>query len=171
MKKLIIDSNRCMGCHQCELACSFRKIKKFSPYDSRIQIDTREDRCQAIPVVCMQCKDAPCVDVCPVEAIQLDPRTGAYKVDEDLCFGCDLCTMECPFGAIAPDRSSGLALKCDLCDGNPACVTVCASDALRFEDIVHARASLRKKMTDKNRASLTREGAGLPSDLPKLVGG
>lgn len=170
MKKLIVDSYRCTGCHQCELACSFRKLRKFSPCDSRIQIDTWEDRCVSIPVVCMQCSDAPCERACPVDAIHMDPNTGAYKVDEDLCIGCDLCTKKCPIAAIVTDRYSDKAVKCDLCDGNPACVAVCASGALKYADIIHARAGLRLNVTAQIKASLTGEGVALPSGLTKLGG-
>ena len=170
MKTLIIDSNRCTGCHQCELACSFRKLRKFSPYDSRIQVSTWEDRCLSIPVVCMQCEDAPCARVCPVGAIQLNPETRAYEVDEDRCLGCKMCSLVCPFSAIVPDRYTGKAIKCDLCKGDPACVAVCAPDALRFEEDVHARAGQRREAAAQIRTSILGEGAVVPSGLEKLGG-
>lgn len=171
MKTLIIDLNRCTGCRQCELACSFRKLRKFSPCDSRIQIVTSEDRCLSIPVVCMQCKDAPCVRVCPVGAIQLDSGTGAYKVDSDRCLGCRMCSLVCPFAAIVSDRQSGKAIKCDLCDGNPACEAVCAPGALRFDVEAHAADSVRRSATDAIRSSISGNGAvGPPSGLTKLGG-
>jgi Fe-S-cluster-containing hydrogenase component 2 len=171
MKALIIDIDRCTGCHQCELACSYRKLEKFSPCDSRIQIVTSEDRCLSIPVVCLQCKDAPCIRVCPVGAIQLDTGTGAYTVDADRCFGCRMCSLVCPFAAITTDRHSGKAIKCDLCDGNPACEVVCATGALRFEVEAHAADSLKRSATDAIRSNILGNGAvGLPSGLTKLGG-
>ena len=171
MKTLIIEIDRCTGCHQCELACSFRKLRKFSPCDSRIQIVTSEDRCLSIPVVCLQCTDAPCVRVCPVGAIQLDSGTGAYKVDRDRCLGCRMCSLVCPFAGVTTDRHSGKAIKCDLCDGNPACEAVCAPGALRFEVEAHAADSLRRSATDGIRSNISGNGAvGLPSGLTKLGG-
>ena len=171
MKTLIIDINRCTGCHQCELACSFRKLRRFSPCDSRIQVVTYEDRCLSIPVVCLQCRDAPCVRVCPVGAIQLDSDTGAHKVDDDRCLGCRMCSLVCPFAAITSDRHSGKAIKCDLCDGNPACEAVCAPGALRFEVEVHAADSLRRSATDAVRSNISGSAVvGLPSGLTKLGG-
>ena len=109
--------------------------------------------------------------VCPVGAIQLDPGTGAYVVDSDRCFGCRMCSLVCPFAAITSDRRSGKAIKCDLCDGNPACVAVCAPEALRFDVQTHAADSLRRSATDAIRSNISEGGAvGLPSGLTKLGG-
>jgi Fe-S-cluster-containing hydrogenase component 2 len=152
-KTLIIDSNRCTGCHQCELACSFRKLRKFSPYDSRIQVSSWEDRCLSVPVVCMQCEDN---------------ETGAYEVDDDRCLGCKMCSIVCPFSAVVPDRYTGKAIKCDLCKGDPACAAVCAPDALRFEEDVHARAGQRRQVAAQVRALMLGEEPAIPSGLEKL---
>jgi Fe-S-cluster-containing hydrogenase component 2 len=109
--------------------------------------------------------------VCPVGAIQLDAATGAYKVDNDRCFGCRMCSLVCPFAAISSDRQTGKAIKCDLCDGNPACEAVCAPGALRFDEQDHAADSLRRGATDAIRSSISGDGTvGLPSGLTKLGG-
>jgi Fe-S-cluster-containing hydrogenase component 2 len=171
MKALNIDIDRCTGCHQCELACSFRKLRKFSPCDSRIQIVSSEDRCLSIPVVCLQCRDAPCARVCPVGAIRLDSGTGAYTVDDDRCLGCRMCSLVCPFASITSDRQSGKAIKCDLCDGNPACEAVCAPGALSFEVERRAADNLRRSVTETIRSVISGNGAtALPSGLTKLGG-
>lgn len=39
-----------------------------------------------------------CIDVCPVEAIELDDDIA--KVDEDTCTDCGACVDECPNEAI-----------------------------------------------------------------------
>ena len=171
MKALIIDIDRCTGCHQCELACSFRKLRKFSPCDSRIQIVTTEDRCLSIPVVCMQCAEAPCVRVCPVGAIQFDSGTGAYRIDDARCLGCRMCALVCPFAAVASDRNTGKAIKCDLCDGDPACEAVCAPGALRFEVESLGADGLRRSATESIRSGvLGSDAAGPPPGLTKLGG-
>ncbi|MCS7131978.1 MAG: hypothetical protein NZ934_04555, partial [Hadesarchaea archaeon] len=38
----------------------------------------------------------------------------------------------CPFGAIALHPSKGVAIKCDLCGGDPACVKQCMPGALKL---------------------------------------
>lgn len=46
---------------------------------------------------CTGCND--CVQVCPVEAIQL--KDDVAVIDEDTCTECSLCVDECPSGAIS----------------------------------------------------------------------
>jgi molybdopterin-containing oxidoreductase family iron-sulfur binding subunit len=53
---------------------------------------------QALPVLCMQCDEPSCMEVCPTGAtIQLD--NGIVIVDKDKCMGCKYCMMGCPYGA------------------------------------------------------------------------
>jgi len=81
-----------------------------------------------------------------------------------------MCSLVCPFSAIVPDRYTGKAIKCDLCQGDPACVAVCAPDALRFEEDVLARASQRREAAAQIRTSILGEGVVIPSGLGKLGG-
>lgn len=61
-----------------------------------------------MPVQCRHCEDAPCLKVCPVQAIsQVD---GAVQLNEGLCIGCNLCAVACPFGAIGSSGSRPVAM-------------------------------------------------------------
>ena len=71
---------------------------------------------------------------CPVEAITLDSGTGAKVVAEDICVGCKVCTIACPFGTINYVSDTGKVQKCDLCDDNPACATACPTGAITYVD-------------------------------------
>ena len=71
---------------------------------------------------------------CPVNAIAVDPATGAKVVMEELCIGCHLCTIACPFGTVYTLPKTDKASKCNLCGGNPACVVACPTDAIVFVD-------------------------------------
>ena len=51
----------------------------------------------------------------------------------DRCTGCGACVDACPFGMATLHPESGLALICDLCGGDPACVKRCATGAIRYE--------------------------------------
>jgi len=133
-RSLRIDSERCTGCLQCELACSLEKEGLFNPSRSRIKVFHFHDDARCVPYTCTQCADAWCAAACPVEAITLNAATGAREVDANTCVGCKVCTIACPFGAINYDRASGKAIKCDLCAGNPACVRACPTGALSFVD-------------------------------------
>ena len=48
------------------------------------------------PEKCTGCGN--CVEVCPVEAIELDDSLA--KVDEEICIYCGACISECPVEAI-----------------------------------------------------------------------
>jgi electron transport protein HydN len=141
---ILVNPERCVGCHTCELACAAAHTEagsvigavlageRLQPRNSVIQVDTVK-----LSTQCRQCEDAPCVKVCPTGATY---RTETYTaVDQRLCIGCRLCTIVCPFGAIrvtaavVEGREKRAALKCDLCvdrPGGPACVEACPTQAL-----------------------------------------
>jgi len=72
------------------------------------------------------------MEVCPVNAIQPGSETGAYLVDERKCVGCRLCEMACPLGAIEVHPDQHVAMKCDLCGGEPLCAKFCLPEALTY---------------------------------------
>jgi Fe-S-cluster-containing hydrogenase component 2 len=118
---LVVAPDRCTDCRKCVNACErthgHARIYKIS-----------ED---APPVTCLQCDDAPCANVCPVDAIV--EEGDSWIVTED-CVGCGLCAVACPFGAI--EIVNGRADKCTLCVDAPkkvpACVEACDRGALKL---------------------------------------
>ena len=72
---------------------------------------------------------------CPVNAIAVNPDTGANVVMEQTCVGCRLCTIACPFGTVFLNPTSQMATKCDLCEGNPACAVACPTDCITYEEV------------------------------------
>lgn len=58
-----------------------------------------ESRDVVASLTCHHCSGAPCLKVCPVNAIRQD-EDGCVRVDEHQCIGCKLCAITCPFGAI-----------------------------------------------------------------------
>ena len=133
-KVIAIDPDRCTGCRMCELACSLKKEGVCSPLLSRVRVVTVEREGLDVPLLCLHCADPPCAMVCPVTAISEDGKTGAVEVNDDLCIGCGLCLVACPFGVILLDPQSRgkRMLKCDLCSGEPNCVRFCEPRALDF---------------------------------------
>ena len=129
---LKIEAEKCTGCRICENFCSFHHEKVIWPERARITVVTSNDTGPFFPIVCRQCKDAPCAAACPVQAISLEERTGAWVVDVEECIGCGSCVDACPYEAIFVDEQLGVALKCDLCGGEPECVAVCPSGAIEY---------------------------------------
>jgi Fe-S-cluster-containing hydrogenase component 2 len=147
---ILVNPERCLGCHTCELACAAAHTEagtvigavvageRLQPRNYVVQVDVDEDgRIVKLSTQCRQCEDAPCVKVCPTGATY---RTETYTaVDQRLCIGCRLCMMVCPFGAIrvatteVAGREKRAAFKCDLCvdrPAGPACVEACPTKAL-----------------------------------------
>jgi Fe-S-cluster-containing hydrogenase component 2 len=119
---------------QCELACSLDNEGAFNPSKSRIRVFKFEDEGRFVPYTCTQCAEAWCLKACPVDAISLDPETGAKVVSDALCVGCKVCTIACPFGTINYNQDTGKVIKCDLCEGEPECATACPTDAITYID-------------------------------------
>jgi Fe-S-cluster-containing dehydrogenase component len=131
-KILVIDMDRCTNCERCVLACNYAKTGKFGRTDSRIRVFAWRETGDFIPVVCLHCNPAPCQEACGVGAIHRDAKTGAVYIDYGTCISCKACMYACPYGVISID-STGRVVKCDLCEGDPACVKACAFKALRYE--------------------------------------
>ncbi|NWF86746.1 4Fe-4S dicluster domain-containing protein [Candidatus Bathyarchaeota archaeon] len=127
---LFLDLDACTGCRSCMAACSLLKEQASGLGKSRLWVPKMDGICLAVPVVCEQCANAPCENVCPTRAITRDTKTGALLVDAQKCIGCKECVWACPFGAITVRK--GLAIKCDLCDGDPECAKVCIPKAIQF---------------------------------------
>ena len=132
----------------CEMACSVQKTARFSSRSSRIWIETDARVGKDIPHVCQQniraCRagdsqEPRCIAACPLAK---DPKPPIYW-DEKLalvvlnpvseCMGCLACIEACRFGAIRVDPSEQSLIKCDLCGGEPECVTVCVTEAIQQE--------------------------------------
>jgi Fe-S-cluster-containing hydrogenase component 2 len=126
------------------MACSVFHVQACNPAKSAVRIVKWEREGLEVPIICQQCEEPACANICPVQAISRDTDTGALIVDYDLCVGCRMCTVACPFGAITLDRDRRQAIKCDLCGGvEPWCVRFCEPGALTYE--LSSVVSLHKK--------------------------
>lgn len=134
LKSLNIDPEKCTGCVQCELACSYENEGVFNPSKSRIKVFKFHDEGRFVPYTCTQCSEAWCMQACPVDAIRLNAGTGAKEIDNDLCVGCKVCTIACPFGTVNYNADTGKVIKCDLCGGDPECAKACPTDAITYVD-------------------------------------
>ena len=147
---LLVDLKKCQGCGACMTICALAHSGVASQSLARIQI--QQDPFESWPddifmAICLQCQDAPCVEVCPVSAIKPAPdHANARIVDPESCIGCLQCVKACPY---APKRIqynpySHKAQKCDLCrdtpylgesggpEGTLSCMKVCPVSAIAF---------------------------------------
>lgn len=145
-----LDGTRCTGCKTCVYACkdkysldlgqAFRRVFEYQGGET-LKTDegiTTTAFNYAVSVACNHCNNAPCIENCPVGAMQKDADTGIVFVDIDTCIGCGTCASVCPYHAPVIDKEIKKSRKCDFCfdyysDGKePACVMACPARALSF---------------------------------------
>lgn len=124
-----VDSNKCTGCHLCELACSIKHYKSFG-IAYRIKINSDHMEGTNHPMLCRQCQEPLCIKACKINALSLSTNKTIF-VNNEVCTKCGSCVAACPFNAISFDGKGDIVV-CDLCNGYPACVEICPADALYF---------------------------------------
>lgn len=167
---MVVDVRRCIGCHACSVSCKTEHSVPLGGFRTRVRYLKKERPApQAtstafLPLLCMHCQDAPCMDACPTQAIKRD-ADGRVDIDKSRCVGNKACVSACPYGAIYIDPQTRLADKCDFCSNRtsvglePACVSVCPADALRFGDLDDPNDPVAQYAA-KNQARVFKEGAG-----------
>ena len=141
---MVADLRRCIGCHACSVACKTEHSVPLGGFRTRVRYLEEPEGLvlRFLPLLCMHCADAPCLDACPTEAIQRH-EDGHVVIERERCCGNKACIAACPYQAIYLD-DQGLADKCDLCTHrtevgmDPACVAACPTEALRFGDLGQA---------------------------------
>ncbi len=167
---IFIDPERCMGCKACEVACAvehsiskniFGAVREKPKPRPRIRVVT-VDNLFYVPMRCQHCKDAPCINVCPTKALRRTEE-GYVVLNENLCIGCLMCALACPFGHPRYNADTKTIVKCDFCidrvrEGRlPACVEACPTGALRFGRLEE----LLRDVTEKKARELV-SGASVP---------
>ena len=142
---IVVNVDRCTGCYSCEITCKmengialgehWNKVVMVGPFGEYPDM-TR----YALPTMCQQCEDAPCVHVCPTGASYRDEE-GKVLIDREKCIGCKYCMMACPYGVRDWNAASKTVEKCTLCghltaQGElPACVKSCSTGARFYGDL------------------------------------
>ncbi len=148
-KILMIHPDRCVGCLACEMACAFAHEGSQRLEASRVHVYKWQNEGISVPMLCQQCSDAACVTVCPTGAMHRNKDTAQIELDASRCIRCRMCTMACPFGNSVYDALTDSIFKCDTCQGDPACVQMCPSDALEYVDDTLSTRSRQKEFASK----------------------
>lgn len=130
--QLAIYPEKCNNCLDCEKACAQIKTQTKDPSRSRIRTIKNLKEAYYGPVVCVQCNEPECLNICPTGAIHKDPETGVVSIEDKRCIHCLLCTLSCPYCGIFYSPKDQKVIKCDHCDGDPECVKVCKPGALKY---------------------------------------
>jgi len=155
---LVIDVNKCNACYNCFVACKdefwnneyppySKPQPKLGQYWVRLE---KKERGQFpfitvayMPVMCMHCENAPCIEACPPMAIYRR-EDGVVIIDPGKCNTnkCNKeCISSCPYGTIFVNEELKIAQKCTLCAHRlekgklPRCIEACPTGAMVFGDL------------------------------------
>ena len=155
-KILMIHPDKCTGCQNCELACSFSHESQFRPAGTRVHVYSWEREGFSVPMMCQQCDSASCMKVCPTGALHRAKGELLVEYTQEKCIGCRMCTIACPFGNAVYDAATESILKCDTCGGNPSCAQFCPVGAIEYvEDSISTRS---RKMAFASKMKSALEG-------------
>ena len=142
----VVDADRCIGCKGCQVACKLEntvalgegrnKVCTIGPNGVYPNLEM-----YFMTVMCQQCENPTCVQVCPTGDCYKREEDGVIVIDRDRCIGCGSCARACPYERIHMNRELRVADKCDLCaqaravGDTPACVRNCAGGALHYGDL------------------------------------
>lgn len=147
-KVIVVNDERCLGCRSCMIECAMahtdaktvaEAIRSDTPPQSRLHVEPAGE--YGMPLQCRHCEEAPCMAVCPTDAIGRLSPDSPVLLDADRCIGCRLCMFACPFGVIDLSRDGKAVVKCDMCIQRtevgelPACVVACPTGTLSFVEL------------------------------------
>lgn len=130
VKTIRIEVDKCNGCRACEMICSaFHATPKYSsnnPERSRIRVMFDPLKDIYVPVYAGEYTASECMG------------KNRYVIDGKEYDECGYCRAACPSRTLFHEPDSGLPLKCDMCEDDPAqekplCVKWCINDALIYE--------------------------------------
>lgn len=169
-----VDLDACTGCKACVAAChSMNGLDATEIWRTVGLLHGGTSAAPAIQTVttsCHHCLEPACMQGCPVQAYEKDPVTGIVKHLDDQCFGCQYCTLMCPYDAPKYNKARGVVRKCDMCSDRlahgeaPACVQACPNEAIAI------RVVERATVVDASNAQAFLPGAPAPDHtLPTTV--
>jgi len=137
---LVFDPGKCTSCLVCEVSCSFKHYGVISFEKSFIKIvPDPMITFRFIAAHCAHCEHPMCKASCPSDAIVKNEDSGIVRIDRVRCIGCLYCQIACPVSNPQFDEELKVAMKCDLCDGDPLCAKQCPTGAISFVDRENAR--------------------------------
>jgi tetrathionate reductase subunit B len=163
---MVIDLDRCVGCHTCEVVCKIENDVPLGIWRSwvkEIEKGTYPDVIRAFrPTLCNHCENPICVKVCPVNAAW-QREDGIVMLDPHLCVGCRYCMSACPYEVRYVHPTKGMIDKCDFCSTRvdaglqPSCVEACPSSARIFGDLNDSKSEVAKLIATKAVSTLKPE--------------
>ena len=115
-----------------ELVCSFQHHGEFNPRLSNVSVFAYEHAAVTVPVMCLQCEEACCKEVCPRGHSPATKTASSSTTSK--CIVCKMCVSACPLGNMAFSPRTRKVFKCDMCGGDPQCALFCPTGAILLVD-------------------------------------
>lgn len=149
----LLDSDSCIGCHACTVACKSEHDVPLGvnrTWVKYIETGTFPDVARKFNVMrCNQCDDAPCMTICPTSAL-FRADNGVVDFQDDDCIGCKSCMNACPYDALYINPETNTAHKCNMCNHRievglePSCQIVCPTEAIKIGDLDDPNSEISK---------------------------
>jgi molybdopterin-containing oxidoreductase family iron-sulfur binding subunit len=101
---MVIDLQKCTGCGACTIACKNENNVQDGIFWANKICRTvgkfPNVRYDYLPTLCNHCEKAPCVKVCPTQAMHKDGNNITMH-DTEKCLGCRYCMIACPYKVIS----------------------------------------------------------------------
>ncbi len=138
-----VDLDCCSGCKACVVAChvmnGLDEQETWRDVGLLIGGTTHQPVMQHVTTACHHCLEPACMSACPVDAYEKNPETGIVIHLDDQCFGCQYCTLACPYDVPKYQAVKGIVRKCDMCSDRlaggeaPMCVQSCPHEAIAIK--------------------------------------
>lgn len=162
---MLINIDKCNGCYSCFLACrdeyegnDYPPFSLAQPTEGKSWMKVIEKergvtpkvKVDYIPVPCLQCSDAPCVNKSPNRAVYRRPD-GIVIIDPEKAKGQREIVSYCPHRLIYWNEEKDVPQKCTFCAHlldkgwkEPRCIEACPSGALVFGDLDDPNSEITK---------------------------
>jgi Fe-S-cluster-containing dehydrogenase component len=167
---LLIDVTKCSGCHNCFLACrdeyydnDYTPYSAPQPLEGQFWMQVKEiergsypkPKLDYIPLPCVHCEDAPCIDVAADNAVYRR-EDGFVIIDPEKAKGQKAIVNACPYRVIFWNKDLDIPQKCTMCahrldegEKEPRCVEACPTGALTFGDLDDAHSAISRFVAEK----------------------
>ena len=164
---MVIDLERCIGCHACTNICKAENNVPLGGFrdwveEHELGSGTHEARPYFLPKLCNQCSDPWCLRACPTGAIYRR-ADGIVDLDSSICLACQACMHACPYAMTYYNPARNTADKCNFCAHRidaglrPACVDICPSQCRIFGDMNDPDSPVSRVLAERETTAIRRE--------------